>query len=206
MRGVTALLRRMVPILLLSGMACGVAAAQDQPAFSRMSQLARGLFAETSSFQRSLLADGQVSFSEYQRSVRRTVSCLKERGHVIEGPWPSDRGKLLRYQFSVPNMTDEISASIDKDQQECAAEFLDETEWVYVQQIIPRGTTREVMKREFAECVRSATDEAVAPSTSPEDLITVIRASGGKAAFDCLNDYDLLFVQPVPTDPTSSQS
>lgn len=86
---------------------------------------------ELSAFQRDILEDGHVDFSEYREATLRTIECIGDagiEGVSILGPVPTDSDPVyLDYwaQIEEPAIDDkEVMAKIDRLIEECEEEFL----------------------------------------------------------------------------------
>lgn len=116
----------------------GTAVASSDSGFTLLPSLANKFIDRTSAAQREVLADKKVTRKEYERAVAETMDCLRAKGFTIEGPVTSEP-HLLAYDFVEAQMTPEKHEAINAAQDQCAGEFLDEVEQLYLQQMTPRG-------------------------------------------------------------------
>ncbi|MEX0790712.1 MAG: hypothetical protein WD178_08060 [Actinomycetota bacterium] len=174
----------------------GAAVASSDSGFTELPSVANKLIGRTSAAQREVLADKKVTRKEYERAVAETMTCLRAKGFTIEGPVASE-ANLLAYDFVVADLTPEMSDAINAAQDQCAGEFLDEVEQLYLQQLTPRGEKRKALQKELAECVKAATNKPATEASSPGELMEFIRNQGSNAAYDCRAKYDLLFTDPL---------
>lgn len=188
--------RRVLIAVIVIGAIGGTAGASSDSSLVELPSLANKLIGRTSGAQREILSDKKVTRKEYERAVAKTMTCLRAEGFTIEGPVAAELN-LLAYDFVVADMTPEKSEAVNAAQDQCAGEFLDEVEQLYLQQLTPRGEKRNALRKELAECVKTATKKPATEASSPGELMEFIRNNGSNAAYDCRAKYDLLFTDPL---------
>ncbi|HHQ49614.1 MAG TPA: hypothetical protein ENK19_12125 [Acidobacteria bacterium] len=96
-------------------------------------------------FQARIVADGEVSFAEYEEAVLATVRCLRARGVEVIGPYlESEAGRYGRpvftvgprdpsrfYLWSLTSPTEEGIEDAERQNAACRAEYLDAVEVLY---------------------------------------------------------------------------
>jgi len=107
-----------------------------------------------SAHQTGVLADGEVSFAEYEASVLAHLACLEDAGVRTSGPNPSNAGLMLTWSMTPPpGMSDDEFLDIEA---RCLSESLDVVEEVYAESIRPD----ERMLQEYAENLRVCLNDA----------------------------------------------
>jgi hypothetical protein len=90
---------RLLPIvvLALAGASCGSSSNSQSEEF--VTEFLAGALPNASDFQAEILNDGVVDFSEYERSVLATVSCLSEAGLEVLALELDPDGHTLNYLY-----------------------------------------------------------------------------------------------------------
>ncbi len=124
---------------------------------------------ETSAFQDAILADGMVTFQEYEEAIYATSDCIASAGIDIEGPFleandvdhgvfhyhQGTRDKSRFYTWIVSSPTSEgLDAAIEVHDR-CRVEYLEAVEWLYSH--LNRRTVVEVEEyyRQLQMCLES---------------------------------------------------
>ena len=171
------------------------------PAEGRIAEIADMLVPDTSAFQRDLIADGVVSRAEYEQAVFAAVQCLQQRALDVTDPIPSPNGITPEFNIiSEGEITPAVDAHIEKSYNECAAEYLEDVEIVYVEQNILTGAERQAMLGAFAGCLTDAGVEGVTSGMGSDQLVDLLRndpvARVDPAPFECYAQYEFAVLEP----------
>lgn len=175
--------RRIIRVAILLG-AMGALSAPVLAGLSRVTVAQSTATATASSgssalppFQEALLADGEVTFADYSRSVEASINCVKERVPTVEvvGPKPSDSGQFLEWSFRSSGSADgggsDAMDSVPNVIRSCTLEYLSEVEESYRRQHGPSEDQQRAAATAFGKCLEDAgvPTEAV---PSPDELAT----------------------------------
>jgi hypothetical protein len=158
--------------------------------------------AATTQFQRELLADGEVTFAEYERATLATIDCLESAGLVVEGPHPRNGvdSRFLEYSYGF----DEIP----RDQLEftnqrmfalgdaCEREFRFDVARVWEHQHLLTPEERERQRELLIDCLQAGGVE-IADNATDEDVYQVSADPGNAAIQRCREAYPDFYVVHV---------
>lgn len=184
----------LLAVLLVASCSRGEA----QPQQLDVTQVAR----DTSAFQRAILADGKVTFAEYERAVLATVDCLKREGLQVTPPRPRDGDKrFLSYQISMEGKSGQdvgqIRGQVDAVTQKCDAEFSKDVSRVWEFQNLLTPEQRAKQRGQVADCLRGA-GLSVPADAKDRQLFELAAANADKAAVQaCRERYPDFFVTGV---------
>jgi hypothetical protein len=137
--------------------------------------------ANSSPFERGLLADGVLSFADYERSTFSMIDCVKERGFEVihfkrmvvydlndtsPGPRLTTRGKYL---FSFVGSPGSDATTLSSRVAECKRTYSAGIELLWAEHISPTLAEQQEIRDTMAECVRSA-GQSVPEHPSQADL------------------------------------
>jgi hypothetical protein len=111
--------------------------------------------AGTTEFQRGILADGVVRFAEYERATLATISCIKEAGMEVTGPYPRSADKrFLEFNYGMPaSAADTSDARVMGIGQECEREYRVDVARVWEYQHLLTPEQREDMRQSVIGCL-----------------------------------------------------
>ncbi len=151
---------------------------------------------ELSDYQAAVLADGEVTFEEYEASVLATIACLQDAGIRTTGPKPAHAGRMLSWTLSPPEgMADEEFFAAES---ACLTEYLSVVETAWLEAARPDEQTMVEYAAKLTECLNDAGAELEAGLTEIEILKVVL---GGNSPWDiprsrlepCLTAYAFSF-------------
>ncbi len=169
-------------LVAVVGVCLAVSACADAAQSDESDAIAR-IIAESdggaSQFQQNVLADGEVSFAEYEQAIDAAIGCMRDQGSTVIGPTPIMDGRYINYCV-------QLAPGVDADIELCETEFLSFVLPVWSLQQVPSGDEAERVRDEYSACVREAgldvpegatladiediVGEAVGPNLSTEDL------------------------------------
>jgi hypothetical protein len=176
----------------------------ENPQSTPTERLAAALWERTTDEQRPLLADGSVTFDEYEGAILRVESCLDEAGIQHEPMELRPDGFTLDFTYSFSGF-DELR--MDR----CFNRYATEVATVWTKQHVPTGAEREEMAAEYARCFeRAGVDlSGLEPPYDPSFLSEFAYASSAsdlaveQLVSECDAQFWVLFDQPPQTtDPT----
>lgn len=172
-------------VAVLSGCGSGPREAPDAskptaPAFSAFTFDASRLSAapDLSSFQRSILEDGELTFAEYERATLGFLSCVEDGGVIVrhvegdryaEGPELTSRGQY-RFSLYLPNR-DGKPATVDEMrglETRCGVEFTTVIQQLWAEHIAPSETELAAAREALALCLRAEGFEIPEPPSSED--------------------------------------
>ena len=157
-----------MPRRIVAALLCGVVVAgcaTTSPVVSS-STLPEGL----PPFQREILADGVVTFAEYERAVFRTVQCIRELGYHVDGPKLGARGVFYEYWVTVGPAGSEATSEA---QDRCDAEYLAWVDFAWAKENELTGAELEAELERLGTCLREAGVEVPAEATV-DDFIELV--------------------------------
>jgi hypothetical protein len=135
-------------IATLLAVACG-GQKQDRPLPEGLGDALKA----TSAFQRNLLQDGELTYSEYESSVLATVQCLKDRGVTISVEPRLVPGKRLEFAYETSEANDASASSAYDD---CYREYENLVDIVWYRQNAPSQQQLDAARAALADCLRKA--------------------------------------------------
>jgi len=127
----------------------------------------------TSAFQRDILADGTVTFDEYERAVLETISCTRAAGVDVGDLQLDDSGIFYDYRIYPRNMSDDEALAIHD---ECYSKNLSVVNLVWAEQNELSGTQREAELARVKSCLRDAGVD-VDDDANAEDLMALLNST-----------------------------
>ncbi len=149
-----------------------------------------------------MLADGQVTFAEYEQAIASEVSCLRAEAPsvVVRGPYPDPASdKLLAYDATLEGAARdlEVERRFERAQASCHRRYADDIGVIWAAQDAPSEEQRRTMLRGLAECLAG---EGLRISAEPDmDELAAALPSDGSASDGveaCLERYRRVFVAP----------
>jgi hypothetical protein len=141
---------------------------------------ARTMLASTSvpDSQREALADGVLTYAEYEAAVLATIACAEDAGlTIVERPHPDPSGKTLRYSLSL-GLDLERGSAIHR---ECYVEHLAAINVLWSAQNTPSQEVLAEARQSLDACLREALDGAPIPYGQLPDWVR-----GSEAFLPCL--------------------
>ncbi len=197
--------------LLLLG-ACGGKGGVAQGPLPTQLPLDQRMGFAPSEFQREILADGVVTFAEYEGAVLAGARCVADRGVSVEPPFWDENAYRFVYYTKVelpPEATPaEEQAAVDlmnSVSDDCWREYQAFVEQAWDNQSIPEADERARLVDQLVSCIRSAGVE-VGMSPSYEDLsdlmaeeLAAAEEAGGenRPVLDCAREFPRLFIIPT---------
>lgn len=189
--------------------ACGDGGAADappMPADTPSQRLASWLYPQATEFQQEILADGAVTFDEYERATLAAADCFTGAGIEFTGPELQPDGFTLNFAFSTEGFSERAMDS-------CSEEWVGAVSRVWTEQHVPSESERPQVTRQFAECLEAAGVDLGPLGPDPDRfalsqaLDEALREAGSRndgAAFegltDCKDRYWTLFTDPVDVE------
>ena len=159
------------------------------------------LAAQTSGYQRQALADGVVTFAEYERAVLATIDCLKAGGLTVEGPTPRNNGRLLDFSFGAERKPGESPADADtrilQISNKCDDEFRLDIDKVWTQQNLLTPAQRDVQRAQLIECLRDAGSDIAVDADEEEVFKAAIEDRDSEGVRECRQRYPDFFLLGV---------
>lgn len=144
--------------------------------------------AQASDFERTLLADGVLTFEEYEEATFAAIQCMKSSGFGIgpgdgpevqdklEGPRLTPRGRYTYNPYSPPNFDRDEFIRIITD---CKRRYTDVVDFFWAVKTAPAETELQRMRSEIAACLRAVGHE-VPEQPSSLELARVMYPPDGK--------------------------
>ncbi len=159
------------------------------------------VLAQTSEYQKPALADGQVTFAEYERAVLATVECLKGGGLTVDGPQARDGGRFLDFSFGAQQLPGESSGDADKRiraiSDRCDREYRLDIDRLWVQQHLLTTQQRDEQRTQLITCLRDA-GAPIKGDASEQDIFEVVtRGSQDEGITKCQERFPDFFVVGV---------
>ncbi|MCL4241150.1 MAG: hypothetical protein KJ048_07325 [Dehalococcoidia bacterium] len=156
-------------VTLLIAAACDSGSGNQHDSVTRtlVEQLPEGVGVEdalrsASEYQREILADGVVTFEEYETSVLATVTCLRESGLEIRtGPELDASGRRYTYSYTGGGDAGRQSELFWG----CYREYGDKVDTAWAYQTTPTEQERQAQRRFLTACLQ---DRGVAVPGAPE--------------------------------------
>jgi hypothetical protein len=98
-----------------------------------------------------LLADGNVTFAEYERAVLAHLACMNDNGIETRGPIPARAGLVLTWNMKMPRGMPEDAAHAIED--ECYRHTLEGVELVYIDSVRPDEKTQAELVQLLLDCL-----------------------------------------------------
>ncbi|MEX1103998.1 MAG: hypothetical protein WED87_07095 [Dehalococcoidia bacterium] len=168
--------------VLVGGQEAGGEEGHPQGADPGVIDAARTMLASTPvpESQREALADGVVTYVEYEAAVLATIACAEDAGlTIVEQPHPDPSGKTLRYGLSVGFDLERGSAI----HRECYVEHLAAINILWSAQNTPSQEIFAEARRSLVECLSEALPGAITPGEQVPDWVR-----GSEAFLPCLED------------------
>ncbi|SDS88171.1 hypothetical protein SAMN04489743_1106 [Pseudarthrobacter equi] len=154
--------------------------------------------ANTSAFQKELLADGALTREEYERAVLAERDCIQRAG-AKPGPLVTNGDNSLSFEVEI-TAPDEIQGqAISKKAEACYGEYASEVYPVWAFQNLPTEDDKRELKPDLLQCLEDA-GVAVNNSETVDDVIDAVstysqsEASRQNAEFDeCMKRYKRFF-------------
>ncbi len=160
------------------------------------------VLANTSEFQRDLLADKVITFAEYEKATLATIQCLREAGLTVQGPYPRSEtdDRYLEYSFGFQGVA---SADVDENNKKmfatgdrCESAYRTDVARVWQFQHLLTPQARQEQKLLIIECLRQA-GMSIAPEASHQDVLRAASDPKSDAAVKCRAKYPDYFVVGV---------
>ena len=180
------------------GTACGSAERPEDVHELDVEQVAAG----TTEFQRALLADGEVTFAEYEKATLAAINCLQQAGLVVEGPHPrgghDDRFLDYNYGFDdiPPDQLDAMNERMLAVGDACEREYRLDVARVWEHQPLLAPARREQPREVVIGCLRAA-GTGLAGAASVEEVHRVSARPGDPAVRRCRESYPDFYVVDV---------
>ncbi|MEX0783136.1 MAG: hypothetical protein WD557_10830 [Dehalococcoidia bacterium] len=171
--------------VLVGGQEAGGEEGHPQGADPGVIDAARTMLASTPvpESQREALADGVVTYVEYEAAVFSTIACIEAAGlKILEQPHPDPSGKVLEYSFAagMDLAEAERSSAIHR---ECYVEHLAAINILWSAQNTPSQEIFAEARRSLVECLSEALPGAITPGAQVPDWVW-----GSEAFLPCLED------------------
>lgn len=118
-------------------------------------------------FQERLIADGRVSFSEYEEAFFAAVQCTSDAGVAVDPPQLSPDG--IQYATTFDNVPVD-GRQAGEIWEECHREYLELVELMYIDSVAPTLEEQLAQLQEIADCLGDL-GLTVGNPTSPSDLV-----------------------------------
>lgn len=145
---------------------------------------------EASEFERTMFADGVLTFQEYEQATFGAVQCMRSAGFGIgpgdgpevsdgaEGPRLTPRGKYTYNPYSPPNFDRDEFIRIVTD---CKQRYSNVVDFFWAIKTAPTELELQRMRAEIATCLRQ-TGHEVAEQPSAIELARIMYPPEGKPA------------------------
>lgn len=180
MRQIRAVLGLVALTVLVAG--CGQASAS--PASQVDAAAVAEALATSAPYQADVLADGVVSYPEYESAQFAVVTCMRDAGITVQDPhaMPDDDRKLTwsyeviggpGVELDSPEFA-ALQANADEAYTRCSADYFDAIGLVYESQLLLDPTERDAIRPALVECLNAdgaglaadAADTAIFEATS----------------------------------------
>lgn len=179
--------------------ACTDTAQAEGETEGRVAQLAARLAEGASDYQKTILADGQVTPAEYERAVRDAARCAEGEGLVVDGPTTHPDGTTLMLTLSTSEGDDEAEAERLFD--ECWAEHTEAVAQVWQEHNIPSAQDRAEQLAALRACLQDAgvptLPEAATAAMYAEAASEHVNETQDATAMECYLRYENIFVDGV---------
>lgn len=126
--------------------------------------------------QAAILADGVVTFDEYERAVLATMTCMEDRGLDVEGPHRSERRCVPFVDFAFGGAEADL-AEADAIQEACALDHVSAVADTYAYQDRPSSEELTRQQELVVECL-GRIGIAVGDDAGPERVDAALDAAG----------------------------
>jgi hypothetical protein len=191
---VTALL-----LTMTAGMGCSAGSQPgDEDGDFSVEQIAAG----TTPFQLELLADGEVTFAEYERATLAAIACLEGAGLVVDGPYPRNGvdSRFLEYSYGFdeipPDQRESMSQRMIAAGDDCEREYRYDVARVWEYQHLLAPEERERQRELLIDCLQAGGVD-IADTASDEDIYRVSADPGIAAVRQCREAYPDFYVVDV---------
>jgi len=134
-----------------------------------------------SDFQREILGDGVVSPAEYERAFDAAVSCMRDEGLEVVGPFSVMFDRYLMYTVRDTGDSDSIS-------NRCDDEHLAFVRSVWSVQNTPTGQEAERVRTDYRDCARSKGMD-LRDGATYEEIDLAAGEQPGAAILACIERY-----------------
>jgi hypothetical protein len=167
--------------LFVTVSACATSVREQAGRAEEPSQMAQLGMRDGSEFQQTILEDGKVSYAEYEQAYDATVSCMRDAGLVVVGPFAIMANRYLTY-------TVRDGAGVDSAMVGCEERYLDYVGAVWSEQQLPTGEEAERVLDDYIDCLQGLGLE-VPKDASLQDVEDVAGAANGDTAYPCIERY-----------------
>jgi hypothetical protein len=141
--------------------------------------------------QREALADGVVSYVEYEAAVSSTIACIEAAGlKILEQPHPDPSGKVLEYSFAAGMDLAEAERS-NAISRACYKEHQAAIDIMWSAQNTPSQDVLAEARQSLDACLREALEGAPIPYGQLPDWVR-----GSEAFLPCLEDIQRQYGLP----------
>ncbi|MGH2607782.1 MAG: hypothetical protein ACRDHF_01725 [Tepidiformaceae bacterium] len=131
--------------------------------------------------QREALADGVVTYPEYEAAVRSTVACPEEAGlTILDQPHPDPSGTTLRYSFAAGLDLADAKRS-NATHRACYVEHQAAIDMMWSAQNTPSEDVFAQARQSLTQCLREALPDAAIPDGQVPDSVR-----GSEAFLPCI--------------------
>ena len=166
---------------------------------------ARALANQTTSFQRRILADGEVTYGEYAAATRASVDCLRDSDlpFRVSGPTPQP-GRQLEFSWRLAEHAENderIRADAMRTYQRCMVAWEADVNTIYAnQRVIPEPERPPVLAR-VVSCLRRAGVTGIPAKPSMIQLVAAIDRDHHQRGDACVKRHFDFFRMPTPVRP-----
>ena len=125
--------------------------------------------ANLSDFQRSLIADGRLTFAEYESAFRSYVACLERAGGRIESPPTLTKRRTFTARIALPAGDDPARAAGAIDA--CRREYLSLADQLWTMHNAVSQETLAEARVAFAACLRAGGATEVPEKPAPGEMV-----------------------------------
>ena len=198
MRGNTLLCVASLVVTVVAGSACSRDDHHEPGHNPDVAQIA----ATTTPFQQQLLADGEVTFAEYEKATLAAMGCLERAGLVVDGPHPRNGfdSRFLEFSYGYdeipPDELETMNRRMLDAGDECEQEYRFDVALVWEYQHLLTPQQREQQRPLVIDCLRAG-GVRIADSASHEDVYQVSARPDDPAVRRCREAYPDYYVVDV---------
>jgi hypothetical protein len=154
---------------------------------------------DSTRFQREILADGNVTFAEYERSTLATIRCLEAAGFVVEGPFPRNGTDTRYLDFSYEararagETAESVARRLQADGNGCEQQFRSAVARVWEYQHLLTPAQREGQRTLLIACLRAG-GLTIADDASEAEVVRVSFTRDNPAAAGCRKQFPDYYV------------
>lgn len=115
-------------------------------------------------FEKDLIGDGVLTFSEYERAVFAVVECWKEAGAILlEPPRVNVRGQYIFYAGAPGNLVSEVKPKVDA----CSEKYMGAIQFLWTEHTAPSELEWQNAMNLMAACLTEHGFKDVPPQPDP---------------------------------------